>query len=183
MRWCATVRAIVARTGGTAWAQGPSAFVDVPPWHWAFEAVQQGATAGIFSGYPTDDSELVANALVQVYEAFAHAGHPGAQGWAEWFLTNTPSQWPQPLQRSRLLTFALEDVRVRVSGDHARATFVAAVTVGTGGGQSTLPSPIPAQAEKDGARHWRIDYTAPAAGQPPNFRGGIWLTSSLATDS
>ena len=112
MRWCAITLAIVALAAWTAWAQGPSAFVDVPPWHWAFEAVQQGATAGIFSGYPTDDSELVANALVQVYEAFAHAGHPGAQGWAEWFLTNTPSQWPQPLQRSRLLTFALEDVRV-----------------------------------------------------------------------
>ena len=170
MRRCATVLAIVALAGGTAWAQGPSAFVDVPPWHWAFEAVQQGATAGIFTGYPTDDSELVANALVQVYEAFAHAGHPGAQGWAEWFLTNTPAQWPQPLQRSRLLTFALEDVRVRVSGDRAGATFVAAVIVGTDGGRSTLRSPVQAQAEKDGSGHWRIDYTALAAGQPQIFR-------------
>src|SRR2546428_5325910 len=103
MRWCATVLALVAMAGGTAWAQGPSAFVDVPPWHWAFEAGQQGATAGIFTGCPTDDRELVANALVQVYEAFAHAGHPVAQGWAEWRLINTPSQWPQPVQRSRLL--------------------------------------------------------------------------------
>src|SRR2546425_4563550 len=167
MRRCATVLAIVALAGGTAWAQGPSAFVDVPPWHWAFEAVQQGATAGIFTGYPTDDSELVANALVQVYEAFAHAGHPGAQGWAEWFLTNTPSQWPQPLQRSRLLTFALEDVRVRVSGDHARATFVAAVTVGTRRGQSTPRAADHAQAEKDGARHWPIDHKRLAGGPTP----------------
>src|SRR2546422_914778 len=170
MRWRATVVAIVALAGGTAWAQGPSAFVDVPPWHWAFEAVQQDATAGIFTGYPTDDSELVANALVQVYEAFAHSGHPGAQGWAEWFLTNTPSQWPQPLQRSRLLQFALEDVRVRVSGDRARATFVAAGTVGTGGRASTLRSPSQAQGEEDGSGHWRIDYTALAAGQPQIFR-------------
>src|SRR2546428_3397634 len=164
MRWRATVLAIVALAGGTAWAQGPSAIVDVPPWHWAFEAVQQGATAGIFTGYPTDDSELVANALVQVYEAFAHDGHPGAQGWAEWFLTNTPAQWPQPLQRSRLLKFALEDVRVRVSGDHARPTFVAAVIVGTDGGQAPLPSPVPAQAREDRAGPWRIDHTGPAAG-------------------
>src|SRR2546422_10183007 len=144
MRWRATVVAIVALAGGTAWAQGPSAFVDVPPWHWAFEAVQQGATAGIFTGYPTDDTELVANALVQVYEAFAHAGHPGAQGWAEWFLTGTPSQWPQPLQRSRLLKFVLEDVHVQVSGARARATFVAAVPGGTDRGQAALPSPTPA---------------------------------------
>src|SRR3989442_3489218 len=155
MRWCATVLALVAMAGGTAWAQGPSAFVDVPPWHWAFEAVQQGATAGIFTGYPTDDSELVANALVQVYEAFAHAGHPGAQGWAEWFLTNTPSQWPQPLQRSRLLTFALEDVRVRVSGDRARATFVAAVIVGTDRGRATLPATVHAPGRSNRSCHSR----------------------------
>src|SRR2546422_9063526 len=107
MRWCATVLAIVALAGGTAWAQGPSAFVDVPPWHWAFEAVQQGATAGGFTGYPTDDNELVANALVQVYEAFAHAGPPGAQGGAGWVLNKTPPQGPAALHRRRVLKFAV----------------------------------------------------------------------------
>src|SRR2546428_3282086 len=167
MRWCAITLAIVALAAWTAWAQGPSAFVDVPPWHWAFEAVQQGATAGVFTGYPTDDNELVANALVQVYEAFAHAGHPGAQGWAEWFLTNTPTQWPQPLHRSRLLKFALEDIRVRVSGDRARATFVAAVTGGTHGGAAAPPSPLHAPAAQKRAGPRAIDYPAPAAGQPP----------------
>src|SRR2546428_7376287 len=170
MRWCATVLALVAMAGGTAWAQGPSAFVDVPAWHWAFEAVQQGATAGIFTGYPTDDSELVANALVQVYEAFAHAGHPGAQGWAEWFLTNTPSQWPQPLQRSRLLTFALEDVRVRVSGDHARATFVAAGDVGTSGRASTPRETLQEEARQDGDRPAGISHNGVGGWEPPVLR-------------
>lgn len=170
MRWCATVFALVTLATATAWAQGPSAFVDVPPWHWAYDAVQQGAAAGIFTGYPTSDSELVANALVQVYEAFVHASHPAAQGWAEWFLTNTPSQWPQPLQRSRLLGFALQDVRVRVSGNRASVAFIAAVTVRADGGQSTARSPMEARAEKDGSGHWRVDYTALAAGQPQIFR-------------
>jgi hypothetical protein len=170
MRWIATGLVLAALATGTAWAQGPSAFVDVPPWHWAFDAVQQGAAAGIFTGYPTNDSELVANAVLQVYEAFAHPGDASAQGWAEWFLTNTPSQWPQPLRRSRLLSYALEDVRVRVSGDRAGAAFIAAVTVRTDGGQSTFRSPIQILAEKDGAGHWRIDYTALAAGQPQIFR-------------
>ncbi len=170
MRWFVAVLALVALASGGAWAQGPSAFVDVPPWHWAFDAVQQGAAVGIFTGYPTSDGELVANALVQVYDAFAHVGHPAAQGWAEWFLTNTSSQWPQPLQRSRLLRFALEDVRVRVSGDRGSATFVAAVTLRTDGGQSSVRSSMQAQAEKDGSGHWRIDYAALAAGQPQIFR-------------
>lgn len=170
MRQYAIGLILVAFAGGAAWAQGPSAFVDVPPWHWAFDAVQQGATAGIFTGYPTNDGELVANALVQVYEAFAHAGHPAAQGWAEWFLTNTPSQWPQPLRRSRLIGFALEDISVRVSGDHARATFIAAVAIRTDGGQSALRSPMQAQAEKDGSGRWRIDYSTLESGQPQLFR-------------
>ena len=170
MRWCAIGLALVVLAGSAAWAQGPSAFVDVPPWHWAFDAVQQGATAGIFTGYPTADGELVANALVQVYEAFAHAGHPAARGWAEWFLTNTPTQWPQPLQRSRLAGFTLEDLRVQVNADRARATFTAMVAMRTDGGQSTLRSSMEAQAEKDGSGHWRIDYSTLVAGQPQLFR-------------
>jgi len=170
MRWYAIGLALVVLAGSAAWAQGPSAFVDVPPWHWAFDAVQQGATAGIFTGYPTVDGELVANALVQVYEAFAHAGHPAARGWAEWFLTNTPTQWPQPLQRSRLAGFVLEDLRVQVNADRARATFTAMVSMRTDGGQSTLRSPMQAQAEKDGSGHWRIDYSTLVAGQPQLFR-------------
>src|SRR5437899_10287416 len=129
MRWCATVLAIVALAGGTAWAQGPSAFVDVPPWHWAFEAVQQGATAGIFTGYPTVDGELVANALVQVYEAFAHAGHPAARGLAEWFLTNLPTQCPQPLQTSRPAGFVLAEPRVHANPHRAPATFTTTVVM------------------------------------------------------
>jgi len=170
MRWCVIGLALVVLAGSAAWAQGPSAFVDVPPWHWAFDAVQQGATAGIFTGYPTVDGELVANALVQVYEAFAHAAHPAARGWAEWFLTNTPTQWPQPLQRSRLAGFVLEDLRVQVNADRARATFTAMVSMRTDGGQSTLRSPMQAQAEKDGSGHWRIDYSTLVAGQPQLFR-------------
>ncbi len=170
MRWYVIGLALVVLAGSAAWAQGPSAFVDVPPWHWAFDAVQQGATAGIFTGYPTVDGELVANALVQVYEAFAHAGHPAARGWAEWFLTNTPTQWPQPLQRSRLAGFVLEDLRVQVNADRARATFTAMVSMRTDGGQSTLRSPMQAQAEKDGSGHWRIDYSTLVAGQPQLFR-------------
>src|SRR5574341_439824 len=90
MRQIIVVLALVGLTSAAAFGQTPSAFVDVPPWHWAFDAVQQGAAAGIFTGYPTSDQELVANALLQVYDAFAHAGHPSARGWAEWVLINTP---------------------------------------------------------------------------------------------
>jgi hypothetical protein len=156
---------------GSAGAQAaPSAFVDVPPWHWAFAAVQDGAATGIFTGYPADDRELVANALVQVYEAFARPTHPAAREWAEWFLTNTPPGWPQPLQRSQLVSFTLEGLRVEVSGDRATATFVAVTAVRGGGQESTTRVPVQAQAERDTSRHWRVDYTTLVAGQPAIFR-------------
>lgn len=170
MRQIIVVLALVGLTGTTVFAQAPSPFVDVPPWHWAFDAVQQGAAEGIFTGYPTNDRDLVANALLQIYEAFAHPGHPSAQEWAEWFLTNTPSGWPQPLQRSRLVRYALENVQVRVSGDRATVTFVAAVTVRADGGPSSVRVPVETRAEKDGSGHWRIDYATLASAQPQLFR-------------
>ncbi len=170
MRQIVVVLALVGLTSAAAFGQTPSAFVDVPPWHWAFDAVQQGAASGIFTGYPTSDQELVANSLLQVYDAFAHAGHPAAQEWAEWFLTNTPSGWPQPLLRSRLVRYALENIQVRVSGDHATVTFVSAVAVRTDGGLSSVRAPAEAQADKDGSGHWRIDYATLVSGQPLLFK-------------
>lgn len=160
---------LVLVVGAAAWGQAPSPFVDVPPWHWAFDAVQQGASVGIFTGYPTADRELVANAVTQTYEAFAHPGHAAAQAWAEWFLFNTPAGWPQPLQRSPLVRFALSDFGVRVNGGGAVATFTAAVTVRTNGG-TIIRSPMQARAEKDTAGRWRIDYASLASGQPQVFK-------------
>ncbi len=171
MRRIAGVLALVAIAVGSAGAQAaPSVFVDVPPWHWAFDAVQDGAARGIFTGYPVDDRELVANALGQIYEAFARPTHPAAREWAEWFLTNTPPEWPQPLQRSRLIAFTLEDLHAEVRGDRATATFVAVTTVRDDGHISTIRAPIQAQAERDASRHWRVDYTTLVTGQPSIFR-------------
>src|SRR3989442_15472628 len=144
MRRTAGALALVAIAMGAVGAQAaPSAFVDVPPWHWAFDAVVDGAARGIFTGYPVDDRELVANALVQVYEAFARPTHPAARDWAEWFLTNTPPGWPQPLQRSRLIAFTLEDLHAQVSGDRATATFVAGFPGSDDGPPFPRPAPPP----------------------------------------
>jgi hypothetical protein len=161
--------ALVAIAGMTAGAETPSAFVDVPPWHWAFEAVQEGAARGIFTGYPTSDRELVANAIAQVYDAFAHPRQPAAREWAERFLINTPPDWPQPLARSGLVSFAVEKLQVDVGGDRATATFVAVIAVRSNGSVSTVRTPVQARAERDGSRHWRVDYATLATGQPQIF--------------
>src|SRR3972149_1797992 len=77
--------------GGVAAQVSLSPFEDVPPWHWAFDAVEKLAREGIIQGYPRNDRDLALNAVVQVYEAFAHPTHPSARTWAEAFLTNLPA--------------------------------------------------------------------------------------------
>src|SRR2546425_2147142 len=170
MRRTAGALALVAIAMGAVGAQAaPSAFVDVPPWHWAFDAVVDGAARGIFTGYPVDDRELVANALVQVYEAFARPTHPAAREWAEWFLTNTPPGWPQPLQRSRLIAFTLEDLHAQVSGDRATATFVAVTTRCVAGPVFYQPGGNPTPPVTDGPPPPGLVFPHPPQRDPPSF--------------
>ena len=64
----------------TALAQSPPApFPDVPPWHWAYQAVLKDEQAGLVIGYPSSPAELVATSITQVYDSFVHAHATGAQ--------------------------------------------------------------------------------------------------------
>jgi hypothetical protein len=163
------MRAILIVVGLTAAAaaQGALQFSDVPPWHWAHDAVQSGGASGAFRGYPADDRELAVNAVTQVYEAFAHATHPRAREWAERFVTNLPANWAQPLERSRLASFALENVRFELSGDRGTVSFVA-VTAQTGASASRTPMRVGVRKDSEGA--WRVNYADLVTGQPQLFR-------------
>lgn len=163
-----TVAVAVLAVAGPAGAQVPWAFVDVPPWHWAFDAVQRGAAAGIFAGYPASDGELVANALAQVYDAFRHPEHPLAPAWAEAFLTNLPAGWPQPLRRSRLVESLLSGVEVRVAGNRATIRWTVEVAV-RGDGTARSRMTATAAAVRDPAGRWRMDYADLAAAHPQVF--------------
>lgn len=156
---------VVLALGGAAGAQVPSAFVDVPPWHWAFDAVQHGAAAGIFEGYPASDRELAANALVQVYDAFRHPTHPLAPAWAEAFLVNLPPGWPQPLLRSRLRDVVLSGLEVRVQADRAVIRWTADVVVDGTARRTTATG----TAVRDATGRWRVDFATLAAAQPEVF--------------
>lgn len=166
----ALITAIILLAGTATWAQVPSGFDDVPPWHWAFEGVRKAATAGIFVGYPTDDNELLVNALTQVYDAFVHVAHPAARDWAERFLTNLPPTWPQPFLQSRVLRFSLADVRVVRTGDEATIAVVASVVVRDDAGSTTVRASMRVAARKDRTARWRVDYTSLAASQPQVFK-------------
>ncbi|MDR5682825.1 MAG: hypothetical protein QN163_02190 [Armatimonadota bacterium] len=149
-----------------AWAQ-PSAFEDVPPWHWAFEAVRSAATAQITIGYPRNDRDLAANAVVQVYEAFAHPMHPQARAWAERFLVNLPADWPRPLQRSPLRAYRLEQMQVEISAGAGVASFVAIARLADG---QVARDALRVRVRADDERRWRAEYPDFATGQPRVFR-------------
>ena len=134
-------------------------FPDVPPWHWAHDAVQKGQDAGIVIGYPASPSQLVENSLFQVYDAFAHAGQAGAQAWAERFTYNRPAGWPQPLERSQLTQFVLRNVRVAVRDDTATATFTAAVMTRRGPAVANMRVVL-----RRAGDDWQVDYAGLAAG-------------------
>lgn len=161
-----TILTLVPTAG--ALAQVPvSPFEDVPPWHWAFDAVEKLAREGIIQGYPRSDRDLARNSVTQVYEAFAHPTHPSARMWAEAFLTNLPSGWPAPLQRSGLVAFRLTEQQVRLEGSRGTVSLLAAVTLRGG---ATARARITATVVKDDANRWRVDYPSLVRGQPDLFR-------------
>lgn len=167
MRLLWSVVAVLLMVGG-AGAQAPP-FIDVAPWHWASDAIERGAAGGVFKGYTADDRERAANAVTQVYDAFAHASHPRAREWAERFLTNLPATWAAPMERSRVVSFSLENVRVEIRGDRGIVTYMA--TVGQQQpGPSATRTPMRVEVRKNGEGAWRVNYADLATGQPQIFK-------------
>lgn len=151
----------VMQPAGRAAAQAPAApFPDVPPWHWAYQALVRDAQAGLLVGYPTAPDELVKNAITQVYEGFAHARAPEAQAWVERLTYDRPASWPGPLAHSALTSFALRNVSAAVAGDTATVTFTAQVTT-RAGQTTTTPMRVGLRAVDGG---WKVDYATLAGG-------------------
>jgi hypothetical protein len=148
-----------------------AAFDDVPPWHWAASAVATGAQSSVLVGNPAADHEKVTNALVQIYEAFAHAQHPGAVDWAERFLTNLPPAWPQQLRRSRLAGYRLDQVRVEDGNDRRVVSFIVEATMPARDGLPATRSRVRSRVEvRRDQERWRVNYADLATGQPLLFK-------------
>ena len=157
--WLLIVAAVVALSASAAVA-APVPFPDVPPWHWAYDAVLRDQQAGLFIGYPASPSQLAVNSIMQVYDGFTHTSAPGAQAWVERFTYNRPADWPAPLVRSQVIGFTLSGVRANVSGDNATAVYTARVTTRDG---RTSASQMRVQLRSNGD-DWQVDYSTLAGG-------------------
>jgi hypothetical protein len=160
----ALVTAVALLAAGPA----PAApFPDVPPWHWAYQAVTKIQAAGLVVGYPTPPAQLVENSVTQVFDGFVHAQAPGAREWVERFTYDRPADWPGPFLHATLSSFLLDNLSVQVSGDAATAAFDATVAVREGGGVRTLRGPMRVRLRLiDG--DWKADYATLAAGSAPS---------------
>jgi hypothetical protein len=173
MRAALSVLALIVLVAGIATAQAPTpAFDDVPPWHWAFQAIQELAQKGMLLGYPKADRELALNGVAQVFDSFAHARHPEARAWAERFLFNLPPNWPQPLDRSSLLSFHFAETQVRLAGLQGTVTISLGARVRIAGPPFAriVQTRFSLRVAKDGTGRWRVDYASLAAAQPEIFR-------------
>jgi hypothetical protein len=116
MRWLLAGLAVLGLVGAQ---QAPrSAFVDVPPCHWAAEAVRVLAARGLIQGYPADRRELAENALRQVFEGLK-CGDPE---WSLEFLEGAPSSFTSD-PADRLEGFELRGLQSRIDGDRASIAF------------------------------------------------------------
>lgn len=146
----------------TAGAAGAASFPDVPPWHWAYDAITRDAAAGLIVGYPVAPAELIENSLTQVYDGFVHSGARGAQEWVERFTYNRPTSWPAPIAHSQVAAFLLSGMRITVTGDVATAQFSAAVTTRDG---KTSTSQMRVQLRLS-RPDWQVDYATLSAASP-----------------
>lgn len=148
-------------------AQG---FEDVPPWHWSRAAIDSLVAGRIIIGFPPNERDLAVNAIIQVYESFAHASHPQAQTWAERFLANVPRDWPQPLARSRLRDFRLDSPEVRLARERGMVSFVATTVVGSGGSVVTGRGRVTVEVQRGTDGRWRANYSSLLSAHPQIFR-------------
>jgi len=149
--------ALMLSIAAPARAQAPAEpFKDVPPWHWAYEAVEVVRTRGLMIGYPPDDRYAAQNAVIQVLEAFAHPDHPQAAAWAKRYLLNLPPGWPEPLRRSAVRAYSVERIRVRLLGDRGTVEFAATLRLVDG---RTASASASVRVQRDAAGRWRADWT------------------------
>jgi hypothetical protein len=134
-----------------------SAFVDVPPCHWAKEAVDRITDASAVAP-PQPSAALAANAVQQVFEGLK-CGDPQ---WSARFIADAPNVFL--LGASKLSGFELRGLQARVSGNTATVRFQ--VIAHLASGTLTRSGEVRLSFSPDG---WKSDYATLAGLNLPVF--------------
>ena len=154
---------VIAALAAVANGREAASFADVPPCHWAAEAVTELADTGVFIGFPPDDAYLSVNALRQVFEG-VRCDDPS---WTLRFVVDAPADLGQAAV-PRLLGFELDATVLQRTPAQIELGYALTVHLEHHGTRTTATreGTMPVHRSDLG---WRLDYADLAALDLPLF--------------
>jgi hypothetical protein len=143
-----------------ATVRAQSTFVDVPPCHWAAEAIDQ--VSGMDQVQPTSTAPLAVNALEQVFAGLRCEN----VNWAVRFVAGAPDTFAQG---GTLKGYTLNALETRVQGAQATVRYRLVVTLDRSGTTSTSTRTGTVQLQADPGTGWRVMYASLKAMNLPIF--------------
>lgn len=141
-------------------AQTQTGFVDVPPCHWAAEAINQ--VSGPDRAQPQSTAPLAVNALEQIFAGLQCDN----VNWAVRFVSGAPESFAQD---GTLKGYTLNTLETRVQGAQATVRYRLTVTFERSGATSTVTRSGTAQLQADPDTGWRVAYASLKAMNLPIF--------------
>ena len=129
-------------------------FVDVPPCHWAAEAVNRLAAGGVVQGAPSPGPQLATNALRQVFEGLKC----GDAAWTARFLTGAPAALAASVAARPVRDFELTVLETRAAANAATIRYRVTVTPPDAARATTVTGT--ARATFDAEAGWRVEYAS-----------------------
>jgi hypothetical protein len=137
-----------------------STFVDVPPCHWAAQAIDQ--VSGLDQVQPASSAPLAVNALEQVFAGLRCEN----VNWAVRFVAGAPETFAQG---GTLKGYTLSALETRVQGAQASVRYRLTVTLDRAGTTSTSTRTGTVQLQADPGTGWRVAYASLKAMNLPIF--------------
>jgi hypothetical protein len=143
-----------------ATVRAQSTFVDVPPCHWAAQAIEQ--VSGTDRAQPQSTAPLAVNALEQVFAGLQCEN----LNWAVRFVVGAPDTFAQG---GTVKGYTLNALETRVQGAQATVRYRLSVTLDRSGTNSTVTRTGTVQLQADPGTGWRVMYASLKAMNLPIF--------------
>lgn len=140
--------------------QSQGGFVDVPPCHWAAQAINQ--ISGTDQAPVQSTASLASNALEQVFAGL----RCDDVNWSVRFVADAPESFAQG---GTLKGYTLSALETRVQGAQASVRYRLSVTIERSGTTSTAARSGTAQLQADPGTGWRVTYASLKAMNLPIF--------------
>ncbi len=159
-RHLASLVLVSAAFGLSFSARSQGGFVDVPPCHWASEAINQ--VSGLDRPQVESSARLASNALEQVFAGLSCDD----LNWSARFVAGAPSSFAQG---GKLKGYTLDATATRVQGGQASVRYRLVATIEGSGTTITATRSGTAQLQADPSTGWRVTYASLKAMNLPIF--------------